>query len=1588
MFPRLTAANSSSAILRIRLALVAVLCTFAIAAMFIGPTALGADPSAGTISNANKVVTWTGPFKTPTGSANCGSGSNPACDNFQLTISSPLPANFIVEIKLQPFAAGDWDLQVYDAGNNLVGSSGNAPGALEIVILSNPAPGTYTVAAAPFAPSPGLTSYDASATLVEQAAPPPPPPPGTEHFTYQIAAAPAPLGRGAAEPSIGANWKSGRTMYQSGLETLRVTWDDCSSPADASWLDVSFPTTSVTSLDPIGFCDSKTGRYFSSQLATKCSSMAFTDDDGDNWIPSQGCGVNSGVDHQSIGGGPFHAPLTRDPNGPIYPNAVYYCSQDIAIAQCARSDNGGLTFGPAVPIYNLTECGGLHGEPKVAPNDGTVYVPNKGCNGQQAVVVSEDNGLTWSVRRIPDSTPGEWDPAIGLATDGTVYVAYGDNSGPRVAVSRNKGNNWDASDTVGQNISFQGKTGIDQTSFPVAVAGDPDRAAVAWLGTTETTPGSGGDNPTWPCTISSPPGCQPAEWHLIVAHTYDGGATWTTIDATPSDPVQRGTIFAGGFTPGGAQTRNLLDFNRATLDKFGRPLIGYADGCTGACVTGSSNSFTELATIARLVSGKRLFAIYDVLDVPAAPGNVSAKTSAGPPPANIVTWSEPDDHGSPITGYKVYRRTQNTTRAVIASLGPAARSYEDTAIVAGQTYFYSVTATNAEGESPFCREVVPEGAPPPEHPCVFPGLTILTDGTGDASTGQPGHDVQKLSIAEPSDIGAGKIMFVLKMAGLASLPPNTTWPILFKSPNPAPGGTDFAARMHTNATGQVFFTVATGANNTNSLLNAGVPADPASSFSADGTIKIIVARAAIGNPSPGQQLTQFLVRIRVEGGAVALTPDNMPDSLARSGTYTVFGNENCALGAPDAVDDAAATQENVPVTINVLTNDSDSGAPPLTVTAVSDPPNGTATNNGNGTVTYQPDLGFTGNDAFTYTIQNGNGLTDTATVRVTVDPFCALEPTGSFQDDFEPTAEPGWSVNTAVNNLGPLSPAWQVMTDVFAHSPTHSFFSDATTLDTKDDRLVAPPQDLSPTSSLVFWHRFGFEDGFDGAVLEVSTDGGSTWVDVGPSNFIQGGYNGTISGEFGSPIAGRPAWTGSSEFVNAMSRVEVNLGAFAGQDVRVRFRLATDPLAVGSLPGQGWWIDDVAFTNLLKPGNCNKPPIARDDTAGTQKNVPVMIDVLANDTDPENDSLTVSAVSNPPNGSVTNNGSSVTYTPDTNFVGTDNFTYTISDGNGNQSTAKVTVIVSEGPNGPPVANPDPATTQENTPVTINVLANDTDPDNDPLSVDSVTDPPNGSAAINADQTVTYTPDANFFGADTFDYTIHDGKGGFDSATVTVTVERTPNSPPNAVDDSATTQENTAVTINVVGNDSDPNGDSLTVTNVTQPANGTTTNNGDGTVTYTPKNGFTGTDTFQYTISDGRGGTDTATVTVMVQPRPSTEGGKVTGGGSIPDGPNGEADFNLNGQVNKGVANGRVSYSASNMTIKGPVQSVHISGQHGELSGSCELQNGTPCRYVVRVDDLNQSGAGQDTFSIEIFNMAGLPVYQKSGVLKRGNIRVH
>jgi CARDB protein len=533
-----------------------------------------------------------------------------------------------------------------------------------------------------------------------------------------------------------------------------------------------------------------------------------------------------------------------------------------------------VTFNPALPIYT-SECGGLHGHVKVAP-DGTVYVPNKGCGGHQGVVVSEDNGLTWSVRTVSESGSGDWDPSVALASDGTAYLGYGDADGhPKVAVSHDQGRSWTNVRDVGVPFS------IAHTAFASMVAGDGDRAALAFLGTSEPSAGAFGDNPSWG-----------GVWHLYIATTYDGGNTWTTVDATPTDAVQRGTICAGGFNGCPNGTRNLLDFMDATVDAQGRVLAGFADGCVDACVIGPPNSFTAVATIARQVSGRRLFARFDQLAPPSAPA-VEAKAVTGPPAANVITWQEPDDHGSAITGYRVYRRSGGGASTLLASPDASARQYTDSAVPSGVASTYRVTAVNAQGEGASCSEIAPTAGPPPStaSPCDEGGVPVLTDPAGDALDRDPGHDVQSLSIAEPRSLGAGKIAFILKVASLESLPKNTVWPVLFKA-----AGADHWVRMRTDALGTVSFGFGNGTSYTGTQVGA---ADPASGWKPDGTIRIVVTRAAIGDPAVGSALTEFLTRVSVSAVAASLTPDNMPDSLGRAGTYTVSGSENCAAPQPD-----------------------------------------------------------------------------------------------------------------------------------------------------------------------------------------------------------------------------------------------------------------------------------------------------------------------------------------------------------------------------------------------------------------------------------------------------------------------------------------------------------------------------------------------------------------------------------------------------------------------------------------------------------------------------------------------------------------
>ena len=288
----------------------------------------------------------------------------------------------------------------------------------------------------------------------------------------------------------------------------------------------------------------------------------------------------------------------------------------------------------------------------------------------------------------------------------------------------------------------------------------------------------------------------------------------------------------------------------------------------------------------------------------------------------------------------------------------------------------------------------------------------------------------------------------------------------------------------------------------------------------------------------------------------------------------------------------------------------------------------------------------------------------------------------------------------------------------------------------------------------------------------------------------------------------------------------------------------------------------------------NGAPNAVADAAATNEDTFVDIpvaDLLANDSDPDGDPLTISQVKNFTDGTgylfSNASGTFVRFTPAANFSGNATFEVDVTDGFAT-STSTVTVAVSP-VNDAPVAVNDTAVTAEDTAVNIDVLANDSDVEDGTPTVSAVGNSANGVTGINGDGTVSFTPNANFNGVATFNYTVMDTDGATRTATVSVTV--TPvNDLPMAFDDAASTYEDVPVEIDVLANDSDADGDLLSILATGAAANGTasidthgTADTSDDTVVYTPDSGFTGSDSFTYTVSDGNGGTDTATVTVSV-----------------------------------------------------------------------------------------------------------------------------
>jgi probable HAF family extracellular repeat protein len=291
-------------------------------------------------------------------------------------------------------------------------------------------------------------------------------------------------------------------------------------------------------------------------------------------------------------------------------------------------------------------------------------------------------------------------------------------------------------------------------------------------------------------------------------------------------------------------------------------------------------------------------------------------------------------------------------------------------------------------------------------------------------------------------------------------------------------------------------------------------------------------------------------------------------------------------------------------------------------------------------------------------------------------------------------------------------------------------------------------------------------------------------------------------------------------------------------------------------------------TVTLNVANVNDAPAGVTDAYTLVEDDTLVVDapgVLANDTDADGDTLTATVVVGPTDGGlVLSANGSFSYVPAPDTSGERSFTYRAGDGTAQSAPVSVALTILPA-NDPPRLREDVTQTLEDTSVVVDVLGNDDDPDGeiDASTVEIARSATQGTATVEAEGTLLYTPDRNATGADSLQYVVSDTEGATsDPAWVRVTIVPV-NDPPVAVTDTAATPEATPVTIPVLANDRDPDGDALTVVGWTEPRHGTVTAPGDTALVYTPAGDFFGPDSLRYTVRDPAGTTAQAVVRVQV-----------------------------------------------------------------------------------------------------------------------------
>jgi VCBS repeat-containing protein len=609
------------------------------------------------------------------------------------------------------------------------------------------------------------------------------------------------------------------------------------------------------------------------------------------------------------------------------------------------------------------------------------------------------------------------------------------------------------------------------------------------------------------------------------------------------------------------------------------------------------------------------------------------------------------------------------------------------------------------------------------------------------------------------------------------------------------------------------------------------------------------------------------------------------DGANASAPVTVTINVAPVNDAPVAGADTLTTAQNTAIVTPVATllaNDTDVDNNPLTLTAVSNATNGTVGLAG-GQVTFTPTTGFTGAATYQYTVNDGVANA-TGTVTVNVGAAATL---------------PQLTING--NATKPAANTYQL-------TPADN--------DQQGGATSAVRLDIRQNFTIGFDMNFGANDaGADGMGFVLHNDArgaaaaGYGGANLGLISIVNGfgiAFDTYQNADRGDIATDSASWV-DTDAATQTARISLgNVEDGLAKHIVVSWNAATQTIsytlngaAIATLTqanfaqtylggsnfayfgftgttGGAFNTQSVKLTDVVGTfegaGPTNNPPTVVGETLATTTNTALVVtaaSLLVNDSDPDGDPLTLTAVSGAVNGSVALVGGQVTFTPTAGFNGAGSFQYTVSDGKTGLTNGTVTVNVAPAAGATPVAVADAFAATEDTALPVlaarNVLANDTDADTPTANLIAVLDTTttHGALVLNANGTFSYTPVANYNGVDTFTYHANDGVRSSAPVTVTLNIAAVNDTPVAGADTIATTTNTALVTpaATLLANDTDVDNNPLTLTAVSGAVNGTVALAG-GQVTFTPTAGFTGAGSFQYTVNDGAANA-TGTVTVNI-----------------------------------------------------------------------------------------------------------------------------